>query len=189
MDIKFWQLITQLTSLNLVTFANIKRVENLFMRAKIRNKKECGTKSKNVSYLQEFMQREKYIKQALENIIDSVIIYSWNVYFLYLIRLIDLGKMFYIFTREKYQQRTNHSLGFKNMNEIKWTLLRIWIILSIILRKERHFKPNTCKLCGDLIFKNLSRNQYIIKVCCFCYYSNETNKFTFLIIFFIIILF
>ena len=56
-----------------VTFANTQRVENMWMRAKRRNKRECGTKSELLhSYLIEFMWREKYGVDAFENIVSAI---------------------------------------------------------------------------------------------------------------------
>lgn len=56
-----------------ITFANTQRVENMWMRAKRRNKRECGTSSVLLeSYLQEFMWREKYGDLFFENIINDI---------------------------------------------------------------------------------------------------------------------
>ncbi|KCZ80139.1 hypothetical protein H312_02471, partial [Anncaliia algerae PRA339] len=49
------------------------RVENMWMRAKQRNKKECGTKKELLEgYLFEFMWREKYNNDPFKNIIDHI---------------------------------------------------------------------------------------------------------------------
>jgi len=55
------------------THANTNRVENMWMRAKRRNKKECGT-AKNLlaSYLSEFMWRQRLNKTPFTEIINDI---------------------------------------------------------------------------------------------------------------------
>ena len=56
-----------------VTFANTQRVENMWMRAKRRNKRECGTRKELLeSYLIEFMWREKNKTDTFESIIRDI---------------------------------------------------------------------------------------------------------------------
>ncbi|KCZ78338.1 hypothetical protein H311_00633, partial [Anncaliia algerae PRA109] len=56
-----------------LTGMHTQRVENMWMRAKRRNKKECGTKNEPLEvYLFEFMWREKYNNNPFNNIIDHI---------------------------------------------------------------------------------------------------------------------
>jgi transposase-like protein/IS1 family transposase len=58
---------------NPVTGAHTQRVENMWMRAKRRNKRECGTRTELIdSYLIEFMWREKFGENIFENIIEHI---------------------------------------------------------------------------------------------------------------------
>ncbi|KCZ78426.1 hypothetical protein H311_00547, partial [Anncaliia algerae PRA109] len=58
------------------TGANTQGIENLWMNAKRRNKKECGTKSELLeSYLIEFMWRQKFKDSLFETIITHISLY------------------------------------------------------------------------------------------------------------------
>lgn len=55
------------------TGAYTQRVENMWMRAKMRNKKECGTARHLLDdYLSEFMWRSKYGKSSFSNILEHI---------------------------------------------------------------------------------------------------------------------
>ncbi|KCZ78879.1 hypothetical protein H311_00069 [Anncaliia algerae PRA109] len=58
------------------TGANTQGIENLWMNANRRNKKECGTKSELLeSYLIEFMWRQKFKDSLFETIITHISLY------------------------------------------------------------------------------------------------------------------
>lgn len=62
-----------------VTLAHTNRVENLWMRAKRRNKRECGTRTDLLnSYFQEFIWRSRYSENSFENILRDISLFYSN---------------------------------------------------------------------------------------------------------------